>query len=130
MENSNYENMPNELKQKYLHIISKSQNWFDINTLEDLENYEEIRKNICVAILNDDMENIPEKFKQMSKKDRIIFARLQLDFGLDIDEATNLVNKYGIGLNESQKHRCCDFLKLEEKCDKYIKENNFSKVKS
>lgn len=111
IKNIDFKELSEEKKKTYLHVISKNKNWFGVNNIEDLEKYEEKRKKICTQILEKGIINfdelksseIPYVIKSMSKKDMIIFARLQLEYGLDIEEATNLVNKYGKGLDKTQK---------------------------
>lgn len=103
MENQDFNTLSDDIKQKYLHVISKGTNWFNVQTIEDLEKYEETRKNTCLDILNNNNENLTAQIKTMTQRDRKIFAVLQLKFGLDIPEAINLVNKYEIGLNKEQR---------------------------
>lgn len=104
IEEQKFNELPEDLKQKYIHVISKNENWYDINTIEDLNNYENIRKEICLKILSGSTDHIPSNIAFLKNREKMIFARLQLEFGLDINEAQNLVKKYGEGLSENQKN--------------------------
>lgn len=100
-----FDNLSEDLKNKYLSIITKEKNWFEITTIDELENFEEIKKQVCKKILEnpEDLKGLPASIRGLDKKERIIFARLQLEYGIDLIEARNLVEKYADGLSDNQK---------------------------
>ena len=86
-----FDKLPEDIKNKYLSFITKEKNWFDIKTIDDLENYEKLKNDICKKILeNPEVPGeLPVEIRRLSKKDRIVFARLQLELGIDLVEAKN-----------------------------------------
>ena len=126
----NFEQIPEEIKEKYLHIISKEENWFDIRNIEDINNYEQIRDDICRKLLNNpyNLEGIPNSIRNLSVRERMIFARLQLQFGIDFNEAKNLVNKYALGLNDDQKKEGIGLLLLSIKKILDTDDNDLNKL--
>lgn len=96
-----------ELFEKYINIMLKdSKNYFSVENIEDIKNYELKKREICFKLLKgertetklDKYDNImgyhilPENKKK--------FALLELIYGIDYESAENLVNKYGKGLEQ------------------------------
>lgn len=100
-----FSDLSEEEKNTYLSIISKEENWFKVNNIDDLKNYENKKNEICRKILEnpEDLKEVPQAIKRFDKNKIIIFARLQLEYGLDLAETTNLVEKYTKGLSDEQK---------------------------
>lgn len=78
-------------------VISKEKNYFNINTLDDLQNYEKIKQKICESILYSvqDIKNLPKDIRILTETNRKKFAILQLKYGIDLVEARTLIEKYG-----------------------------------
>ena len=106
--NENYKDLLNKLSinikeediddkfiQNVLLVISNRENYFNIQTVEDVKNYNNIKNNICENILNGKIENIPESLKKYPKEKQYKFALLEYKFGIDLEEAKFLINRYG-----------------------------------
>lgn len=106
--NENYKDLLNKLSinikeediddkfiQNVLLVISNRENYFNIQTVEDVKNYNNIKNNICENILNGKIENIPESLKKYPKEQQYKFALLEYKFGIDLEEAKFLINRYG-----------------------------------
>lgn len=70
-------------------------NYFNITNIDE---YLEKRDKVCESILKDpnnkDLEEFP-LISEMSEKDRIKFAVLEKNFGLSLEQAQVLINKFG-----------------------------------
>lgn len=70
-------------------------NYFNITNIDE---YLEKRDKVCESILKDpnnkDLDEFP-LISEMSKKDRIKFAVLEKNFGLSLEQAQVLINKFG-----------------------------------
>lgn len=94
-------NMPNEeidekSAEMLVQVFSQKKNYFNISTIADANNYYEIRKEMCQRILNGDENEISRLIlPDSSPEDRKRFAILEMMYGIDIDEARNIVEKYG-----------------------------------
>lgn len=93
-----------QLKQLYFCLLQRK-NWFKVETLDELENYEKNRKEICQNILEekDVKGSLSEEFYALTEKEKRIFAVLELSYGMDIESAKNLVYKYGKDIDEILK---------------------------
>ena len=98
-----YEDLLNSIKDdenidlnKLTKIIANP-NVFEIKSVEDLENYEEIKENACRAIMNGDNEEIKKfpKIERMTNIERKKFAVLEKMYGQDVDIAQKFIEKYG-----------------------------------
>ena len=91
----------NEIKQ-LINCISNSKNYFNVEKIGDLIKFSENKKTMCQKILegNDVSNSMSEEFNLMNSRDKMIFAMLQLAYGIDIEEAENLVKKYGADIDE------------------------------
>lgn len=95
------EDIPNEeigenSAQMLLQVFSQKENYFNIFSVTQAKNYFDVRKDICLRILNDEkIENLNPILENYSDEDRKRFAILEMMYGIDIDEAKNLVEKYG-----------------------------------
>lgn len=89
------------MKENLSSILSKKINYFDIDELEQLESYKDISKRTCLQILrNPEDNNLNKKIKRIPKNERVKFAKLQLLFGIDIQEANFLIEKYGYEITD------------------------------
>ena len=93
-----------QLKQLYFCLLQRK-NWFKVETLDELENYEKNRKEICQNILEgkDTEGRLSKEFEDLTEKKKRIFAILELSYGMDIESARNLVYKYGKDIDEILK---------------------------
>ena len=93
-----------QLKQLYFCLLQRK-NWFKVETLDELENYEKNRKEICQNILEekDVKGRLSKEFDALTEKEKRIFAVLELSYGMDIESAKNLVYKYGKDIDEILK---------------------------
>lgn len=87
----------------YTIVLSNSENHFGIFSLEDLEDYEELKKYEVDRILR----NIIKPDNDISEKDGQ-FAILEALYGIDREEAERLVSKYGNGIDEIQTEEITD----------------------
>ena len=125
-----------EFIQNYLSIISDSENYFDIKNYNDIINYSEKKENICLAIFDGNFENVPENLKEFSENDLYKFALLEYKFGIDLEEAKRLINRYGTDSDKLPNNTIADYIRLlksilQDKNIKnvinYAKDNNLLK---
>ena len=83
------ENNEDFLKKLLAILLTDSKNYFEINSVDDIYNYDEIKNKKCLQMLKGDLEN--KKVLGNQKK----FALLELIYGIDYETAENYVNKYG-----------------------------------
>ena len=84
-----------------IQVFSQRENYFNIKTSEEVENYFNIRNEICKKLLNEtQIDNLHPIIANYSKEDQKRFALLQMFYGIDIQEARNLVEKYGKDVEE------------------------------
>lgn len=105
MESPEYENLIEEISnynleelyfEKLVRVFSNTKNYFSIQTMDDVANFTLTQKNKCLQILEgEEPENMSWEYEKLSKNDKMKFAFLQLSFGIDIEQATELVKKYG-----------------------------------
>ena len=94
-----------EIIDRYIKVASRDpMNYFDIKTIEDLFKYSEIKRKMCIQLLNgEDIEdfNIFNSTGKIyiRKQDRKKFAFFELKWGISLDDAKNLVIKYGKDIN-------------------------------
>jgi hypothetical protein len=87
--------------QNLIKVISGEENYFNITNIEQIRNFDEIRRNFCYDILEEKIsKDLPKCLQELSPEQRETFAMLELSFGLDIAEAENLVYKYGEDIEE------------------------------
>ena len=139
----------NELTEKEIqnlsHILSKSlelsyQNIFDIKTKKDLENYEELKDNICNNILNNDKieEQKLNTIYEISNLEKVKIAILEKYYNIDLQEAETIVNMFGKDLantnlfsDESKKYidEIIEIKEIYEKNDINDLKNKISSLK-
>ena len=89
------------IRDKIIEIILKDpNNTFGIKDREGVENYEKNRKEICLKILKEEEGNFSEKINAMSNDERKKFALFELLYGIDYEQAENLIKKYGENIEE------------------------------
>jgi len=89
----------------YFELIVQGENYFDIKTLQSLENFAEIRNNICDNILEfpDNEENMTPELRKMSLVDRTKFALIEKNYGISLFQAKLLCQKYGFDVDKAQE---------------------------
>lgn len=81
---------------KTIYILSQTDNYFNIKNINEIENFEEIRNKKCTEILQGKkVENMSQSFYRLSPTEQMKFALLQLQYGIDLEQAENLIKKYG-----------------------------------
>ena len=89
------------IRDKIIEIILKDpNNIFEIKDREGVVNYEKNRKEICLKILKGEEGNFSEKINAMSNIERKKFALFELLYGIDYEQAENLIKKYGVNIEK------------------------------
>ncbi len=94
-------------------IINDSENLFGIQNIEDIDNYEEIRKNICDKIIRGD-NDIPTRFTEMTSLERKKFAYLERIYGHDTKVAQRISETYGPHIDEINNDELKNYVKSIE----------------
>lgn len=99
------ENTNTDILKSYFNIINQEQNYFDIESIEELKNYEQIKNDVCSSILNnpENIEGLTEHIKCLSSLDRVKFATIEKNFGISLNQAKLLCQKYGFNIENSQE---------------------------
>lgn len=94
-----------EILKNYFNLINQDQNYFGIESIEQLQNFEKIRSNVCTAILDnpENIEGLSEHIKKMSTLDRVKFARIEKNYGISLSQAKLLCQKYGFNIEGTQE---------------------------
>ena len=79
--------------------IMQMPNYFELKTQEDLENFSNIKKEVCDSIINGEFKSKDSKefelISKMSEIDQVRFAVLQKLYGQDLETAKTIIKKYG-----------------------------------
>lgn len=88
-----------------LYNIMQKDNYYNIKNNEELENYEQIKEQVCTAIVSGDKTALKEyeKINKMTELEQKQFAVFQKHFNLDLEEAKLISEK------------CFDIIELQEK---------------
>lgn len=94
-----------EILKNYFNLINQDQNYFGIESIEQLKNYEEIKNNVCNAILDnpENIEGLSEHIKNLSTLDRVKFATIEKNYGISLSQAKLLCQKYGFNIESTQE---------------------------
>ena len=113
------ENLENEKNQEntkeLLEILSSEENYFDIKTPEDVRNYREKKNSICKKILeNGKIDKLPDGLNsQYYTKDELYkFALLEYKFGISLEEAKRITERYGEDAEKMDRGPEADYLKI------------------
>ena len=99
--------------QQLLDVLSDTDNYFDIQNFEDVSNYYEIKKEVCLKILNGNIkENIPKALEGYSEDKILKFALLEYKFGISLEEAKRLIIRYGADKDKLPQNTVSDYIKL------------------
>ena len=95
----------NELLKNYFNLINQGQNNFGIGSIEQLKKYEEIKNNVCNAILDnpENTEGLSEYIKKLSILDRVKFAIIEKNYGISLSQAKLLCQKYAFNIEGTQE---------------------------
>ena len=77
-------------------VISVKNNYFNINTLEEIVEYDTIKYNICMDLLNEKLK----KIKFVDIKDIKKFALLEILFDVDYEWGKRITEKYSMDIDE------------------------------
>lgn len=94
-----------DLLKNYFNLINQDQNYFGIESVEQLQDYEFIKNNICNAILenSENTEGLSEHLQNMSAVDRVKFAIIERNYGISLSQAKLLCQKYGFNIEGAQE---------------------------
>lgn len=94
-----------DILKSYFNVINQEQNYFGIKSIEQLENYEQIRNNVCNSILNnpENIQGLTEHIQSLSELDRVKFATIEKNFGISLTQAKLLCQKYGFNIENVQE---------------------------
>ena len=81
---------------KLINILSSRNNYFGISSLDDVKKYEEIKRKICLRLLEKKGEGLYEVKEGTERK----FAILELLYDIDYDSAENIIKKYAEDLDK------------------------------
>lgn len=89
----------------YFSFINQDKNYFGITTIEQLENFEQLRGDVCDAILRnpENAENLSNLLEEMSTQDRLKFAIIEKNFGISLSQAKLLCQKYAFNIENTQE---------------------------
>lgn len=101
---NNYKQLLEELSNKVvdedttemlIQVFSQKENYFNISGISEAQNYFDIRKEICQKILNNEkVDNLSPTLANYTEEDKKRFAILEMMYGIDMEEAENLIQKY------------------------------------
>lgn len=77
-------------------------NLFGIKTAEQLKNFNSIKTDICNKILEGNTEDLPELIIELSEGERKKLAILELTYGIDLESAKKLVERFDFKLDDSR----------------------------
>lgn len=94
-----------ELLKNYFNLINQGQNYFEIKSIEQLKNYEQIKNNVCNAILKnpENTEGLSEHLQTLSPLDRLKFATIEKNYGISLSQAKLLCQKYAFNIETTQE---------------------------
>ena len=94
----NIKSLTDEQLRKLIYLYT-SKNYFNIEDLNELDRYSEIKNKICDEIINnpdtEKIENLKEINCLNNRIDRMKFALLQKAYGIGLDEAEIFISSYG-----------------------------------
>lgn len=106
LKNIENESFDEKSAQMFVQVFSQKENYFNISTVSEANNYFAIRKSFCQKILNNEkVENLSSSLESYSSEDRKRFAILEMMYGIDINEAKNLIEKYGKDVQKIEVNR-------------------------
>lgn len=86
-------------------------NYFNIKNWEDAKNFDSIKKDICTRILNG--EDIGEEYTDINElkgDDRKKFALLEMQYGISLEEAENIIQKYSMDIDKIEDEQYKDVI--------------------
>ena len=101
--NTDEQDIDKQFIENFLSVISDTDNYFNIQTADDVKNYINTRNSVCNNILDGDVENIPENLRGYSNANLYKFALLEYKFGISLEEAKFLIERYGKDTEEIYK---------------------------
>ena len=76
-------------------MLKDPANMFFINSIDDINNYDKKRREICLSILKDNESSFGKVRIRLSEDNKKKFALLELLYGISFYNARNLTKKYG-----------------------------------
>lgn len=106
VESISQEDIDENTATKLIQVFSQKKNYFNISNVSEARDYFNIRKDICIKLLNNEkIENLSPILESYSDEEKKRFALLELLYGIDIEEANNLIQKYGKDIEEIDPKR-------------------------
>lgn len=100
------EQIDEKLAHMLVQVFSQRENYFNISNVSEIEEYFEIRKDICQRILNsEEIENLNPTLANYKEEDKKRFAMLEMMYGIDIEDAQNIIEKYGKDIDKIDTKR-------------------------
>jgi hypothetical protein len=114
--NYNLDSNFDEKLESLVTVFSSRENYFGITSVDEVSDYENIKSNICKKILRgeasiDLISKIMKTDEEVPLQDAQKFAYLEIVYGMDLQDAKNLVMKYGKDIEK---------LDLEPKFEYYL----------
>ncbi len=82
--------------QNLISLMSVKNNYFNINTIREVEEYDKIKYNTCINVLNEKLQDINFVDKKYIKK----FALLEILFDIDYEFGKRITEKYATNIME------------------------------
>ena len=111
IENLSENKFDDDTIQLFLSIISDDYNYFEVFSFEDMLNYYNKKNKICLDIMN----RKPAKISQIEYYTESLlykFALLEYIFGISLNDAKDLINRYGYDANELPQGYLRDYLQI------------------
>lgn len=109
--------------------VMLQKNYFNIETIEDVRNYEEIKNNICQKILNGEkLSKEYEYINEMNKETREKFAILEMQYGISLEDAINIVEKYGTDIYEISDNQYANVIEQVKDLKKVLNTENVAEL--
>lgn len=116
---------------KKLNIVLSQPNYFDIKSNEELEKYQEIKQEVCDAIINGNDDKLMQYplIQRMNNVDKIKFATLEKFAGYDLEQAKDINKKY-LDIENVEAEDKKDVKSLISTVKAIVKEENIENIKN
>lgn len=116
----------------FIHIILQENNYYNINSISDLENYKTKRTAINKELIsNSSNTNLPHHLQKLTTLDRAKFGYISELFGLTLDQGKLLCQKYAFDIEHSREIICNENIhNLLLDLTRIIKANTIDDLKS
>lgn len=109
--------------------IILQKNYFNIQSIEDIQDYDKIKSEICQRILNgEELSNQYEYINAMTKEERKKFAILEMQYGISLEDAINIVQKYGMDIEQIEDDEYSDVIEQVRNLKRILNTDNIAKL--